>query len=67
MCVGSAPKVAPPPPPPPAVEPREPDIQISSKKSRDTLRKSSSSGRSVGLNRFLIVPGSSGAGANVPQ
>ena len=63
MCT-SRPKATPLPPPPAPVEEKEPDIQITSKKSRDKKRGTPAK---TGLNRFLIVPGSSGSGASVPE
>jgi hypothetical protein len=64
MCTPKAPKIQPAPAPEP-VEKKEADLQISARKSRDDKRSTSSN--QSGLNRFLIVPGSDGAGANVPN
>ena len=55
---------APPPPPPAAVDPVEPDLQVTAKKDRQKKRGTTTQ---TGLNRFLIVPGSDGSGANVPE
>lgn len=63
MCT-SKPKRAAPPPPPPEIEKKEPDLQISAKSARDKKKKTS---KSTGLSRFLLVPGSSGSGASVPE
>lgn len=66
MCTNAilpSPKAADPAPPPPAIEQKSPDIQISAKKKKTTT----SSRQPSGLNRFLIVPGSAGSGANVPE
>lgn len=63
MCPPKAPKIAPAPAPEP-VEKKEADLQVSARKSRDTSRGKASNS---GLNRFIIVPGSDGAGANIPQ
>ena len=64
MCV-SKPKAPAPLPPIEPIEEKDPDIQISAKKSRD--KDTSTATKSQGLNRFLIVPGSSGSGASVPE
>ena len=52
---------------PPAEEVKEknPDIEISAKKSRDKKRGTST--RNTGLNRFLIVPNAVESGINIPE
>jgi hypothetical protein len=63
MCI-SSPKTPAPLPPPKPIEEKEPDLQITSKKSRDKKKGSS---KNSSLNRFLLVPGSTGSGANIPE
>ena len=64
MCVSKPKKPAPLPPPEP-IEKKESDLQISAKSARDKKKKTSN--KSAGLNRFLITPGNSGSGANIPE
>lgn len=63
MCT-SKPKAPAPLPKVEPIEEKEPDLQISAKKSKEKNKKGSNT---TGLNRFVIVPGSTGSGANVPE